>query len=160
MSSQIILERLERIFYECDKHLQRMKSASQKMANFIPLDEQKYIALADSEIEHIDQFLFRFAKLQDSMGQKLFKTMMIFLGEEVEGRPFIDILNQMEKISLIDSANDWKKLRDDRNELSHNYESEPEKISIALNKLYEKKGLIESIYIKLKDVFVSFKNSN
>jgi len=73
------LDRLEKIFYECAKHLERMNSASKKMANFMPIDEQKYIALTEDEIEHIDQFLFRFSKLQDRMGQKLFKAMLVFL---------------------------------------------------------------------------------
>jgi len=150
MNDEIVLQRLEKIFYECDKHIQRMNSASKKMAHIMPLDGQKYISLTEDEVEHIDQFLFRFAKLQDSMGQKLFKTMLIFLGEEIDGKPFIDILHQMEKIHLIECANDWKQLREDRNELSHNYENEPEQMSIVLNKLYEKKVLLENIYKKIK----------
>ncbi len=63
----------------------------------MPLDRQKYEQLTEDEIEHIDQFLFRFAKLQDAMGQKLFKNIMLFLDEEIENKPFIDILNRMEK---------------------------------------------------------------
>jgi len=48
----------------------------------------------------------------------------------------------MEKIHLIESSDDWKKLRDDRNELSRNYENEPEQMSVILNKLYEKRVLL------------------
>jgi len=84
---------------------------------------------------------------------KLFKTVLVFLGEEIEGKPFIDILNQMEKIHLIDAANDWMKLRDDRNELSHNYENQPQEMSVALNKLYEKRLLLEAIYSKIKTFY-------
>ncbi len=153
MNSEIIRERLEKIVYECDKHLERMSSAARKMANTMPPDEEKYIALGEDEIQNIDQFLFRFAKLQDGMGQKLFKTVLVFLGEEIEGKPFIDILNQMEKIHLIDAANDWMKLRDDRNELSHNYKNQPQEMSVALNKLYEKRLLLEAIYSKIKTFY-------
>jgi hypothetical protein len=149
MNSQVVLEKLQKICYGCDKHLERMNSAAKKMENIMPLDEQKYIALSEDEIEHIDQFLFRFVKLQDSMGQKLFKTMLIFLREEVDGKPFIDILNQMEKIHLIDSASEWIKLRDDRNELSHNYENEPEQMSVVLNKLFREK-MARTMKIDLK----------
>jgi len=72
VNSEIIRERLEKIVYECDKHLERMSSAARKMANTMPLDEEKYIALSEDEIQNIDQFLFRFAKLQDGMGQQTF----------------------------------------------------------------------------------------
>ncbi|ACX95104.1 hypothetical protein [Halothiobacillus neapolitanus] len=119
----------------------------------MPLDEQKYIALTDDEVEHIDQFLFRFSKLQDSMGQKLFKSILMFLEEDVEDKPFIDILNQLEKLHLIESANDWRTLREDRNELAHQYENEPEPMSAAINRVYERRELLVAIYHRLKSAY-------
>ena len=151
MSDDIIIEKLNKIFYECDKHIQRLNSASKKMAAFMPLDKEKYITLSDDNIGVIDQFLFRFAKLQDAMGQKLFKTSLLFLKEDIEGKPFIDILNLMEKLTLLEDAKTWRELREDRNELAHNYEDEPEQMSTTINKLYEKKDLLIDIYKKIKD---------
>jgi len=151
MSDDIIIKKLNKIFYECDKHIQRLNSASKKMAAFMPLDKEKYITLSDDNIGVIDQFLFRFAKLQDAMGQKLFKTSLLFLKEDIEGKPFIDILNLMEKLTLLEDAKIWRKLREDRKELAHNYEDEPEQMSITINKLYEKKDLLIDIYKKIKD---------
>lgn len=150
MSDDIIIEKLNKIFYECDKHIQRLQSASQKMSKTMPLDENKYINLTDDEVSYIDQFLFRFAKLQDAIGQKLFKTALLYLNEDIEGKPFIDILNLMEKLHLIESANIWKQLRDDRNELAHNYEDEPDQMSETINKLYQKKDILVDIYNKIK----------
>ena len=155
MSEDIIIEKLEKIFYECDKHILRINSASKKMSKFMPLNKEKYINLTDDEVGYIDQFLFRFSKLQDTMGQKLFKTMLFFLNEDVEGKPFIDILNLMEKINLIDSTYQWKELRADRNELSHNYEDEPEAMSEAINRLYDKRALLINIYQNIKDYYKS-----
>lgn len=149
----VIIERLEKIFNECDKHLLRINLSYNELKSTMPLDEQKYLHLSEEEIKALDQFLFRFSKLQDAMGQKLFKTILIFLNEDTEGKPFIDILNLMEKISLLESANDWKVLREDRNELAHNYEDEPKQMSEAINKLYNKKELIESIYQNIKDYY-------
>jgi len=151
MSDDLILEKLEKIFFECDMHLKRMESASKKMASTMPLNEEKYLNLTEDEISNIDQFLFRFSKLQDAMGQKLFRTILLYLGEDIDGIPFIDILNIMEKLYLLDDVNDWKKLREDRNELAHNYENDPEAMSAILNKLYEKKDLLKKIYIKIKN---------
>ena len=153
MNKNIIKEKLEKIFYECDKHILRINSASKKMSVFMPLDEEKYINLSDSEIEHIDQFLFRFAKLQDTMGQKLFKIILIYLDEDIDDKPFIDILNTMERLKLIDSSYDWRELRDIRNELSHNYEDEPEQMAEAINRIYDKRVLLINIYKKIKSYY-------
>ena len=150
MSDDIIIEKLKKIFYECSKHIQRLNSASTKMLDIMPLDSKNYINLTDDEVGYIDQFLFRFAKLQDAIGQKLFKTVLLYLNEDIEGKPFIDILNLMEKLHLLESANIWKQLRDDRNELAHNYEDEPEQMSETINNLYNKKDLLIEIYNKIK----------
>ena len=151
MKDNIIIEKLNKIFYECDKHILRIDSATKKMSYFMPLNSDKFINLTEDEIEHIDQFLFRFAKLQDAMGQKLFKTLLLSLNEDIEGKAFIDILHLMEKLYLLEDANQWRELGDDRNELSHNYEDEPEEMSIAINKLYNKKDILIKIYKNIKE---------
>ena len=153
MSEDIIVEKLEKVFYECDKHIQRLQSSSKKMSPFMPLDAQKYLNLSDDEVGYIDQFLFRFAKLQDAMGQKLFRTILLYLKEDIEGKPFIDILNLLEKLSLIHSANTWKELRDDRNELAHNYEDEPQQMSETINILFSKKDVLINIYFGIKEYY-------
>jgi hypothetical protein len=154
----MIVEKLERIFRECDKHLSRMSSAYHKTSAILPLDVEKYLHLSDEEIEHIDQYLFRFAKLQDTMGEKLFKLLLLFLDEEVENKPFADILNKMEKLLLIDDAQSWRTLRNIRNELSHQYDDDPEDMSIVLNKIFNEKSHIEAIYRDLKEYYVSHKS--
>jgi hypothetical protein len=153
VSDDVVIEKLEKIFYECDKHIERINSASEKMKSFMPLDKIRYETLDNDEVVYIDQFLFRFAKLQDAMGQKLFKNILIFLKEDIENKPFIDLLNIMEKIGLIESANVWKELRNDRNELSHNYENEPEQMSETINILFDKKDILISIYEGIKKYY-------
>jgi hypothetical protein len=86
------IERLKKIVYECKKHIQRMDSAAMKMASFMLLDQSRYDRLDEDEVEHIDQFLFRFLKLQDAIGQKLFKTILRVLKEDIENKPFIDYI--------------------------------------------------------------------
>jgi hypothetical protein len=154
MSDELILEKLKKIFYECDKHVLRINSSYSELRPIMPLDMQTYINLTEEDIKVLDQFLFRFSKLQETMGQRLFKTMMYFLKEEIDGKPFIDILNMMEKISLLESANIWKDLREDRNKLAHNYEDEPEEMSEAINKLYDKKDILIDIYVNIKNYYL------
>ena len=146
-------QRLIKIFNECDKHIIRINSSSSKMKLNMPLDKNKYLNLLDDEVEYIDQFLFRFSKLQDAIGEKLFRTILLYLEEEIENKPFIDILNRLEKLELLDDANVWRELRNDRNNLAHNYDDDPEETSEVINKLYDKKEILISIYQQIKDFY-------
>lgn len=146
-------EKIKKLFNECEKHIFRMNSAAKKMLDTMPLDEKKYICLTDDEVEHIDQFLFRFSKLQDTMGEKLFKVILLVLDEKVDNKPFIDILNRLEKLELINDANVWRELRNDRNELAHNYDDEAEEMALVLNKLYEKKDILIKNFQNIKEYY-------
>lgn len=140
-------QRFEQLFSQCDKHIKRLNSAYKEMEAFMPLDEKQYSGLDDIKVRCIDQFLFRFAKLQDVMGQKLFRLILLFLEEDIKNLPFIDMLNKLEKLNLI-NANQWRELREIRNELAHSYDDEAVKMSMAINKIFSKKRGIEEIYEK------------
>ena len=147
--------KLQKILNECDKHFLRLNSAYKKMSQFIPLDEKKYLNLSDDEIEHIDQYLFRFSKVQDTMGEKLFKVSLEALDENIENKPFIDILNRLEKLEILD-VEVWRRLRDIRNEISHNYDEDAEVMSIAINSIYNEKNNLENIYNQFCDYINKF----
>ena len=152
--------RIEKLIIECDKHLNRINSSYLKMFVYMPLDEKKYQQLTDDEIEHIDQFLFRFAKLQDAMGEKLFILLLEFLKEEnTRNKPFIDILNRLEQLGLLEDKNVWLELRKIRNNIAHQYEDEPEQAAAALNAIYAAKASLEKIYTTLKACYVAKENS-
>ena len=158
MSDDIIIEKLEKIFYECDKHLQRVQSSAKELEPVMPLNAKSYTMLDEEQIKVLDQFLFRFSKLQDAMGQKLFKTILFYLDEEVEGKPFVDLLHLMEKLHLFESASKWRELREDRNELAYNYEDEPDEMSLIINKLFEKRIVLQNIYLNIKNFYTRKKS--
>ena len=145
-------EKIEKIFNECEKHIQRINSATKKMSNTMPLDADKYVNLSDDEVEHIDQFLFRFSKLQDAIGQKLFKVLLLLSEEDIDALTFIDILNKLEKIGIL-NANEWRELRRDRNDLAHNYDDEPEEMAYTINKLYKKKEILFKIFYSVEEYY-------
>lgn len=151
--------RIEKILRECDRHLTRINSAYLKMSVFMPLDASKFEQLDENEIEHIDQFLFRFAKLQDTMGEKLFVLILEFLKEEhPKAKPFIDILNRLEQLGLLDDKNVWLELRKTRNQIAHQYEDEPQQAAEALNAIYAAKPILENIYTSLKAGFIEMQD--
>ncbi len=151
--------RIEKLIVECDKHLKRINSAHLKMTVFMPLDAKRYQQLSDDEIEHIDQFLFRFAKLQDAMGEKLFMLLLEFLKEEnIRNKPFIDILNRLEQLGLLEDKNIWLELRKIRNNIAHQYEDEPQQAAEALNAIYASKAILEKIYTSLRISYVGMRD--
>lgn len=147
--------RMERLVAECDLHLKRIDSAFSKMSAFMPLDAARFRRLTEDEIEHVDQFLFRFAKLQDAIGERLFTSLLDFLGEEhVRAKPFIDILNRLEQLRLLEDKNVWLELRKIRNSIAHQYEDEPMLAAEAINAVYASKHVLETIYARLRTQYL------
>ncbi len=121
----------------------------------MPLDASRYAQLTDDEVEHIDQYLYRFSKLQDVIGEKLFVLVLEFLKEEnIKFKPFIDILNRLEQLELLEDKNVWLELRKTSNTIAHQYEDEPEQASTALNAIYAARPTLEAIYVVLKNRYV------
>ncbi|MGZ5008008.1 MAG: hypothetical protein ACXWFI_09915 [Methylobacter sp.] len=98
--------KIEKIFKECDKHLQRINEAYGDMSAFMPLTATKYENLARDDVQAIDQYLFRFAKLQDSMGEKLFKLVVGRFEQNADKLPFLDVIKKIEKYIDMDMVNE------------------------------------------------------
>jgi len=89
-------------------------------------------------------------KLQDYMGNKLFKAFLAEIGEYTDNMSFLDVLDKLEKLGIISSAENWLKLRKLRNKLAHEY---PNKLDEILEDIKEAlRWLLElkSTYLKMK----------
>jgi len=124
------------------KHLKRLNDAfSQLQLHYnMPLTKQSYRKILTDlpSLAYSDQIIYRFSKLQDCMGAKLFKSLLLYQGENVD-KPFLDILNELEKMDII-MVDEWFEMRDLRNEISHDYEGSDNKAIEILNTIYELKG--------------------
>jgi len=116
----------------------------------MPLDVIKYEQLTENEVESIDQFIFRFSKLQDAMGERLFRGVLIFLEEEVKNKPFLDLLNRLEQIEILKSKEEWLLLKKLRNELSHEYINDSETNVLNINMVYENTKKLYEIFMQVK----------
>ena len=139
----------------CEVHYQRMMFAWDRLKQHFPLTEEKLKSLTPVDLALSDQLIFRFSKLQDVMGSRLFRQILEMLGEDVTGVPFIDILNKMEKLDLIDKAVTWINLRQTRNIISHEYPFAQEEQADELNLLMTDIGLLSGIWLKLKSYTLS-----
>ena len=108
------------------------------------------------KIKTIDAFIFRFIKLQDFMGDKLFKELLKKIGEYKDNMALIDILDKLEKLGIIDQADRWLDFRFIRNKLTHEYPDNEEDvivgIKLALLYFIEMETVLQSVmkYIETK----------
>ena len=135
---------LEKI-YECNQHKKRLKSAKEKLKSIMPLSVEQYEKLDDIFISIIDQLIFRFSKLQDTMGEKIFPAILELNGEEVKKMSFIDRLNRLEELELL-YKDEWMSLRKERNEIAHEYSFNQEEVVDSINLIYNRVNKLVSIY--------------
>ncbi|MCB5250051.1 MAG: nucleotidyltransferase domain-containing protein [Sulfurimonadaceae bacterium] len=145
--------KLEKYFEQCDNHIQRMEAAYANVKKVLPLSHHQYAKLDDEMVKNIDQFLFRFSKLQDTIGDKIFKTILFQYNPEFEKLTFIDFLHELEKKEILVSANDWQILRKARNNIAHQYDDEPEEMSQAINEIFAQFDTIKEIFFNLKNKY-------
>lgn len=144
---------LQKYFSECDRHIQRINEAYDSIKNFMPITALEYTMLDKAQVQALDQYLFRFAKLQDTLGDKIFKHIVSKYEENTNSLPFIDILNKLEKTEYIFSAKEWMNLRKIRNNIAHQYDDEPEEMSQAINEIVSNKDVLLKIYDKVKQKY-------
>ena len=147
---QELMERLSREFDICDRHIQRIDEALEAMHTDIPMSVDSYTNLDENQIRCMDQFIFRFSKLQDAMGAKIFRYVLEYLDEDVSALPMRDILNLLERYHFIDSADEWGYIRELRNEIAHDYPLMENDIVSVLNELRSKVSILKSIYKRMK----------
>jgi hypothetical protein len=104
MTTNYIYNKLEEAIKLSEIHFQRMHYAYGKVQYLFPLDAGKYANLIYDDLSYFDQLIFRFSKLQDSMGTRLFPALLENLGEDINDIPFMDMLNRLEKLNIIEDA--------------------------------------------------------
>jgi len=101
-------------------------------------------------IKTIDGFIYRFSKIQDMMGEKLFPVYLKAVEEYSPSMPLIDILNKLEKFEIMDSETDWKYFRKLRNVLTHEYPDNEDDLIQGI-----KEALL--VYPKVKMIYQNIK---
>jgi hypothetical protein len=144
-------KKIEHVIHECIMHQNRIEYALTKLKTFMPLNIQSYKNLTDEQVEALDQFLFRFSKLQDAMGQRLFTSVLEMLEEPVKEMSFLDRLNKLEQLMIIDSKEQWLMLRNMRNNLAHEYEDNAAGMCHALNNVYAAYSTLTAIFVKINN---------
>jgi hypothetical protein len=84
----------------------------------------------DENSEMLDAFVFRYGRLQDTLGDKLLPAMLRSSLEKTGSQ--LDNLLRAEKLGWIESTQTWIELRELRNRLIHEYIESPSVLLSAL----------------------------
>lgn len=139
---------------ESYKHLKRLNDAFSELEKVydFPIEKKNYEDILHSlqHLAYCDQIIYRFSKLQDCVGAKLFKSILMYQGENID-KPFLDILNQLEKMNIL-NVDEWFEIRDLRNEVAHEYEEKDDTALNVINMIYKFKGELENIMISINNL--------
>jgi hypothetical protein len=83
------------------------------------LDQARRLECDADLSERVEAFVGRFARLQDTLGDKLLPEILRALGEPVG--PVIDNLDRAERLGLLGSADEWLVMHNLRNQMVHEY---------------------------------------
>ena len=114
------------------------------------IDEQMIKNGSYEYTKALDTLIFRFMKLQDLMGGKIFPLLLNILGNDAPNQTFIDVLNKLEKLGYLESAHQWRNLRDARNDLSHEYAEDDKALAERTNEIINYANFLVSYWKVLK----------
>ena len=83
--------------------------------------EQDFVRLRKDDRRLLDQFAYRYTRLQDDMGARLMPAILRALQEDIAALSVADRLNRLEQLGWLASAAQWAELRRIRNAFAHDY---------------------------------------
>jgi len=119
----------------CRTHRAALADALEDLATR-PFQVEDLINLGKDDRRLLDQFAYRYTRLQDDMGARLFPAALRALGEDIGPMPVVDRLQRLEQLGWLASAEEWMTLRRVRNEFTHDYpetaEERFERLTLAM----------------------------
>ena len=144
MSPELI-STLRSALSENDSHADKIRKAVRNLLPQIPLTEERFRTLSDDDIMVVDQLIYRFTKMQDSLGTRFLPALFALLEGDDRPQPFLDILNRLEQLRVIDSVDTWQFFRDLRNRLAHDY---PESLAQTVQTINTLHGNIDRFLVQ------------
>ncbi len=148
-------EALRAIIKECHTHARVLQEAVEELGD-TRFSESSVMAISIQQRRLLDQLAYRFTKLQDSMGMKLF-PMLLELAEEPipENMAFAEKLQRLERLGALESVEQWRQLREIRNQIAHEYENAPALKAAVLNRFIDEVGSLLAMWMKAEGFYTS-----
>lgn len=120
---------------EAVRSASRLQTSLGRLKENFPLSGEALKQPSDEILEKLDAFRVRYSDLQDCIGHKIFRGILL-LEEESPGT-MLDILNQMEKRRVIPSVEAWRSWREIRNAFAHDYPDSEQERAESLNAAWQ-----------------------
>lgn len=104
----------------CQGHAQALTDALDDMRQ-LSITADLYANLSKNDRRLLDQFAYRYTRLQDDMGAKLMPALLKVLGEPVASMSAIDRFARLEQLGWLPDAQAWNVLRHICNQFTHDY---------------------------------------
>ena len=134
---------------EIELHMKRVDAVFPEIKTWLPLDKDAFEDI--EKVKSIDSFIYRFSKIQDKIGDKLFPEILKELQEFRDNMSLRDVLNKLEKLELIPSTDEWISFRELRNIATHEYPDNEKDVIEAINNML-------AAYIKIKNIYTNITN--
>ena len=147
-----IYKKLDLHLKESTIHIDRLLDVVGVLEKLYPLDYAQLEIMSIENKDKLDVLAFRFSKLQDLLGTKIFREYLSVLQYPVEDKNFLELLKELEKENIID-IDLWSEFRGVRNSISHDYPFEEDEKLHAINYLIKNVKYLIEITKKIKDNF-------
>ncbi|MFP4485052.1 MAG: hypothetical protein ACLFO1_09395 [Spirochaetaceae bacterium] len=146
-------ETIESATRECESHVSKLEVADEELQARRPLTEEQLNELDRHELAHLDQLIYRFTRLQDSMARRLLPALYRELEADESPKPFLDVLNRLEQIGVISSVDEWQNYRNLRNNLAHDYPGSQVETLTTLNELFDTWAGLAAMFRQARDYY-------
>jgi hypothetical protein len=153
MNESAEIFRLQEALATCEQHARALNEALQDMSS-LRLTPAMLDDLDKPTRRLLDQFAYRYLRLQDDMGARLMPAILLSLAEPVETMPAIDRYNRLEQLGWLPSAEEWGELRRIRNAFAHDYPDSAEQRLARLIVAIEAAGRVLAILTHLNQRIV------
>lgn len=154
-----VYKKLELHLEESNIHISRLLDVLNILEMIYPLNEQKLENISLENRDKLDVLAFRFSKLQDLLGTKIFREYLMVLQYPVEDKNFLELLKELEKEKIVD-IDKWSEFRGVRNSISHDYPFEEDEKLDAINYLIKNVKYLINITENIKENFETIKKRN
>jgi len=143
-------KRLNSYFIETKKHIELIEESLEVLEKKVPIKE--YNSLNQLERFALNALIFRFSKLQDLIGAKIFRNYLEYSGFNTTDKSFFDILKEIEKEGIVD-IDSWNELRVLRNKIAHDYPEDADEVIESINLFIKRVDISISIAERLEKKF-------
>lgn len=137
---------------EATTHIERLRDILPFLQDLYPLSQKDFTSLSLADKDKLDVLAFRFAKLQDLLGVKIFREYLSVLHYPVEDKNFLELLKELDKAKIVD-IDIWSELRGVRNSISHDYPFEEAEKLESINYLIKNVTYLIDTTQKIKESF-------